>query len=75
MDAVRLDVADWNDGSFAETGGSIADDYFAVTPALSWRPVQQTVLRFNYRYAWHRDLLGNPAARSASVLVGLSSYF
>lgn len=73
--AARFDYVDYNVGKFKETGGNIGDDLYAVTPAVSFRPSAQTVFRLNYRYEWRRDLLGNPAAKTASWLVGFSTYF
>lgn len=73
--AVRLDYVDWNRDTFRETGTDIGDKLWAITPAVSFRPVPQTVVRLNYRYQWQWDLLSNPPARTASWLFGLSSYF
>jgi len=73
--AARFDYVDYNIGTFRETGGDIYDDLYAVTPAVSFRPSAQTVFRINYRYEWRRDLLGNPAAKTASWLCGFSTYF
>lgn len=73
--AVRLEYVDWNKGHFKSTGGNIADDVFSVVPAISWRPTAQTVIRFNYRYNWQRDILGNPPSRLAGFQFGLSTYF
>ena len=58
-----------------QTGGDIGDEVFAFVPAISFRPSAQTVLRFNYRYTRQRDLLKNPAVRSAGFQLGLTSYF
>ena len=73
--AARLEYADYNVGTFNETGGNIRDDVYAVVPGISFRPYPQTVLRVNYRYHWQTDLLGNPAARTAGFQFGFSSYF
>jgi len=73
--AARLEYADYNVGTFNETGGNIRDDIYAVVPGISFRPYPQTVLRANYRYHWQTDLLGNPAARTAGFQFGFSSYF
>jgi hypothetical protein len=73
--ALRLEYVDWNKGQFQSTGDNIADDVFSIVSALSWRPTSQTVIRFNYRYNWQRDLLGNPPAKLAGFQFGLSSYF
>ncbi|SHN20168.1 hypothetical protein [Chitinophaga sp. CF418] len=73
--AVRLEYVDWNKGTFKSTGGNIADDVISVVPAVSWRPTSQTVIRFNYRYNWQRDILGNPPAKLAGYQFGISTYF
>ena len=73
--ACRLEYMDWNVGTFKETGDNISDDLWAIVPGLSFRPVPQTVLRFNYRYMQQQDILGNPPANIGSIQLGLSSYF
>ena len=73
--ALRLEYVDWNKGTFKSTGGNIADDVFSVVPAISWRPGAQTVIRFNYRYNWQHDILGNPPSKLAGFQVGISTYF
>lgn len=73
--SVRLEYVDWNKGKFKSTGGNIADDLFSIVPAISWRPTAQTVIRFNYRYNWQQDILGNPPARLAGFQFGFSTYF
>lgn len=73
--ALRLEYVDWNVGSFAETGGNIADDLWAMVPGISFRPIGETVLRLNYRHMRQRDLFGNPPAVTGGVQVGIASYF
>jgi hypothetical protein len=73
--AFRLEYVDWNKGRFQSTGGNISDDIFSIVPAISWRPTAQTVLRFNYRYNWQKDILGNPPSMLAGFQFGLSTYF
>lgn len=73
--ACRLEYVDWNVGTFAQTGGNIADDLMSIVPAISWRPGPQTVIRLNYRYDLQQDLLGNPPSRTAGFQAGFSSYF
>lgn len=73
--ACRLEYIDWNTGTFRETGGNIADQLAGVSPAVSWRPTPQTVIRINYKYNWQWDLLGNPPSRTAGWQAGFSSYF
>lgn len=73
--AFRIEYVDWNVGTFKETSTKIYDEVFAIVPGLSFRTSQQTVFRLNYRYHWQRDLLGNPAQKTASIQFGLSSYF
>lgn len=73
--AVRGEYADYNVGKFSDTGGNIFDHVMAIVPAISFRPSSQTVFRINYRYEWRRDILGNPASKTAGFQVGLSTYF
>ncbi|GAA4340968.1 hypothetical protein [Flaviaesturariibacter amylovorans] len=73
--ALRIEYVDWNRGRFGASGSMISDHLFSLVPALSWRPSAQTVLRFNYRYQWQRDLFGNPPSRLAAFQFGFSSYF
>jgi len=73
--AFRAEYADFNVGAFKETGGNISDHVVAIVPGISFRPSPQTVLRFNYRYHWQTDLLGNPASRTAGYQFGFSTYF
>lgn len=73
--ALRAEYVDWNQGKFRETNQNISDHVFAIVPAISFRTSQQTVFRLNYRYQWQSDLLGNPAAKTAAIQFGMSSYF
>jgi hypothetical protein len=73
--SLRVDYVDWNVGEFKETKTNIGDELFALTPALSFRPSSQTVLRLNYRYQWQKDIINNPAAKTANWYFGLSTYF
>ena len=73
--ALRLEYVDWNKGNFKSTGENIADDVFSIVPAISWRPGAQTVIRFNYRYNWQHDILGNPPSKLAGFQAGISTYF
>ncbi|MCD6062828.1 MAG: hypothetical protein K0R82_739 [Flavipsychrobacter sp.] len=73
--AVRVEHADYNVGQFTETGGRLFDHTYAITPANSFRPSQQTVIRANYRYQWEKDILGNPDSRTAGIQIGFSTYF
>ncbi len=73
--AARLDYVDWNVGTFQETGNKIGEEQIAISPAISFRPTAQTVFRINYRYQWQKDILANPAAKTAAWLFGFSTYF
>ena len=73
--AFRFDYIDWNLGRFNESNTNIGDDIFAITPAISFRPAKQTVLRLNYRYSWQKDILDNVPSRRAAVILGFSTYF
>lgn len=72
---LRLDYADYNQGSFNETGGNIHDDIWALVPGIAFRPAGTTVLRFNYRFQQQTDLLGNPPAKMGIIQFGFSTYF
>jgi hypothetical protein len=73
--ACRFEYVDWNIGKFNETGGNIGDELWSIMPGVSFRPRPQTVLRASYRSQWQKDLLGNPAVKTASLQFGLSTYF
>jgi len=73
--ALRLEYVDWNKGTFKSTGNKIGDEVFSIVPAISWRPTPQTVIRFNYRYNWQKDILGNPPSKLAGFQFGISTYF
>jgi len=73
--ALRTEFADYNSGRFNETGTNVSDHVIAVVPAISFRPISQTVFRFNYRYEWRQDILGNQPSRTAGIQFGLSTYF
>ncbi len=73
--SVSLEYVDWNVGKFNETGGNIFEDVWSIVPAISFRPTQQTVFRFNYRYMSQKDLLGNPPALTGGFQLGFSTYF
>jgi hypothetical protein len=73
--ACRLEYVDWNAGRFAETNSRIGDNLWAIVPGISYHPTAQTVIRINYRRQWQKDLLGNPATRTAGIQFGISSYF
>jgi hypothetical protein len=73
--ACRLEYVDYNVGRFKETGGNIGDEVWSIMPAVSFRPNPQTVFRLNYRIQQQRDILVNPATRTAGFTFGLSTYF
>jgi hypothetical protein len=72
---LRLEVVDYNVGTFSSTGEPIRDDVTAVVPTVSFRPTSATVFRANYRYQWSRDFVGNPTSRLAGFQVGFATYF
>jgi len=73
--AARFDYVDWNIGTFNESNTNIGDQRISITPAISFRPSSQTVLRLNYRYSWDTDIFFNEKSRSASIMFGFSTYF
>ena len=77
--AVRGEYVDWNVGRFAATGTRMYNDLWSIMPAISFRPTQQTVLRFNYRHQMQRDITGNTIGATigptAGFSFGVSTYF
>lgn len=73
--ALRAEYADWNIGTFKDTGGNIADDLWSIMPAISFRPTPQTVFRWNYRFLKQQDIVGNPPSTTGGFIIGISSYF
>jgi hypothetical protein len=73
--ACRLEYVDWNVGTFNETGGNIAEDFWGIMPAISFRPTSETVLRFNYLFQKRTDILGNAPSTTTGFNLGISSYF
>jgi len=71
----RFEYADYNKGKFEETKGNIFDDILAIVPGLSLRFSKNTLLKANYRRHWERDILGNPAVKTAGFQFGFASYF
>lgn len=71
----RLEYVDWNVGTFKTSGTNKADDLWAITPSISFRPTAQTVLRLNYLHQRQRDIMGNPPSNTGGFVVGLSTYF
>lgn len=72
---IRLEYTDYNQDNFKETGDKIGDDIWALVPGLAFRPVGTTVLRFNYRFEQHTDLLNNPPSKTGVIQFGFSTYF
>ncbi|MBO0593943.1 hypothetical protein I2486_21295 [Cellulophaga sp. E16_2] len=73
--ACRFEYVDWNVGTFNETGTNIGDELWSIMPAISFRPIPQTVFRLNYRIQRQRDILDNDPAKTAGFSFGISSYF
>lgn len=72
---LRAEHVDLNRGRFDSTGLPIGDEITALTGGLSFRPAGGTVFRANYRWESSRDLLRNPASRTAGFQVGFATYF
>jgi hypothetical protein len=77
--ALRSEYVDWNVGNFTATGTRMYNDLWSIMPALSFRPTQQTVLRFNYRHQIQRDITGNTIGATigptGGFSFGISTYF
>lgn len=73
--ACRFDYLDWNMGTFTQSNTRIGDERMAITPAISFRPSEKTVLRFNYRYSLLTDILTNIPSKRGAIMFGFSTYF
>lgn len=73
--SVRLERVDYNIGRFSSTGSRIYDEMNSITGAISFRPTDATVFRFNYMRNWRKDLFGNPAVETGAVQFGFATYF
>ncbi|RYG54188.1 MAG: hypothetical protein EOO01_02255 [Chitinophagaceae bacterium] len=73
--ALRLEYVDWNKERFIETNGRVYQDTWSYAVSVSFLPSEQTVFRINYLSRRERDLLGNPAAKTAGFSVGVATYF
>lgn len=73
--ALRVERVDYNAGSFSSTSASIRDDLSGMTVGVALRPSAGTTFRFNYRYQWVRDFVGNPTVRRAGFQLGFATYF
>ncbi|MFN8165579.1 MAG: hypothetical protein U0X76_05265 [Bacteroidia bacterium] len=72
---LRSEYADYNVGTFRETGTNIGDDVISFCPSLAFRPTGSTVIRFNYRIESAHDLFDNEAVKTNVIQFGFSSYF
>ncbi len=73
--ACRFEYVDWNVGKFNETGDSIGDELWSIMPAISFRPIEGTVFRLNYRHQLQKDILGNDPAKTGGFSFGIATYF
>lgn len=74
--SLRLEYADLNTGEFVTNSNErIGDENKGIVFGLGWRPVSGTIIRFNYRYHWITDNLGNPPTRLAGFQFGFASYY
>jgi len=77
--AVRGEYVDWNVGYFSSTGLRMYNDLWSVMPAISFRPTSQTVIRFNYRRQFQRDITGNSIGAALGLTegysLGIATYF
>jgi hypothetical protein len=71
----RFEYVDYHLGVLPSTETDAGSEQTRIVGALSFRPGPDTVLRLNYGYQWTTDLPDNPAARGASLQLGLATYF
>jgi hypothetical protein len=77
--AVRGEYVDWNVGNFDATGKKMYNDLWSIMPSISFRPTPQTVVRFNYRRQFQRDITGNSIGAALGLTegysLGIATYF
>lgn len=73
--SLRAEKIDYNEGTMPPTNNNIGDEVSAVSFGMGFRPSASTIIRFNYRYHWIYDFLGNPPAHLAGFQFGIASYF
>jgi len=71
---MRYEFADYNSGTFEQTGSNISDDVKCIRGGLSLQIGQKTMLKANYSYLLQSDILGN-AAKTGGIQFGLATYF
>jgi hypothetical protein len=72
---LRLEYVDRNVGRFSSTDLRIGDEAAAVVLGMSFRPVNGTVFKANYRRQVMRDLANNAARRLGAMQFGFATYF
>jgi len=71
----RMEAIDYNYIlNFAATGDKIYDETWAAAGGLSLRLSPDNVIKFNYRYHWITDAVGNPS-RLGGFQFGMATYF
>lgn len=73
--ALRGEYVDWNRNRLFDVDRLAGDEFWAITPAISLRPQQETVIRLNYAIRRQRDFLGNIVSKTGGIQLGLSTYF
>ncbi|HET7818006.1 MAG TPA: hypothetical protein VFL70_01740, partial [Bacteroidia bacterium] len=72
--STRAERVDYNLAALTD-GSKVKDDINAISLGIGWRPIESTILRFNYRHNTVHDFLGNPPTFKAGFQVGVASYF
>lgn len=73
--SLRLEEFDLNRGNFNSTQTNIGDEGWRVGLGIGFRPVNGTILRFNYFRGIESDYLDNPAVQFGGYQFGVASYF
>ena len=71
---IRYEFADYNAGSFEQTGSNISDEVKCIRSGLSLQIDKKTMLKANYSYLLQSDILGN-AAKTGGIQFGFATYF
>jgi len=71
---LRGERVDFNLGNFTIDNIKIGDEVTALVSGLSLRLTTESVIKFNYRYHWITDDIGNPA-NLGGFQFGIATYF
>ena len=70
----RGENVDLNVGSFQSTGENIGNEISRISLGISYRPIENSVIKISYQYNWLQDFTDN-SIRRAGIQLGIATYF